>query len=100
MEAGRHPSIPVRDGFIPNSTELGSGEWRSLVILTGPNMGGKSTLLRQVGLHVILAHIGCRLPAISARLSPVDRVFTRIGAGDDILAGESTFFQVPICRLI
>lgn len=57
-------------------------------------MGGKSTLLRQLGLHVIMAHIGCRLPAASAKLSPVDRVFTRIGAGDDILAGESTFFQV------
>jgi len=94
IELGRHPCIPIAgSGYIPNTTELGTDNWRSLVLLTGPNMGGKSTLLRQIGLNVIMAHAGCRVPAKSARLTPVDRVFTRIGANDDILAGESTFFQ-------
>lgn len=89
---GRHPCITVADGFIPNDTQLGTDTKSSLILLTGPNMGGKSTLMRQLGLIVILAHTGSRVPASACRLVPVDRIFTRIGASDDIIAGESTFF--------
>jgi DNA mismatch repair ATPase MutS len=63
-----------------------------MLLLTGPNMGGKSTLLRQTCLIVILAQLGCRVPADSCRLTPVDRIFTRVGASDRILSGQSTFF--------
>lgn len=62
------------------------------MLLTGPNMGGKSTILRQTCVLVILAHLGCYLPASSCQLTPVDRIFTRIGASDKILAGQSTFY--------
>ncbi|XP_048477916.1 probable DNA mismatch repair protein Msh6 [Plutella xylostella] len=86
---GRHPCIPVND-FIPNDTELGVEE-TSLMLLTGPNMGGKSTLMRQVGLLTVLAHLGSYVPAQHCRLSAVDRIFTRLGANDDILSGQSTF---------
>lgn len=63
-----------------------------IMLLTGPNMGGKSTILRQTCIAVIMAQMGCYVPAKSARLSPVDRIFTRIGANDNIMAGQSTFF--------
>ncbi|CAH8589301.1 unnamed protein product [Heterobilharzia americana] len=63
----------------------------SVVLVTGPNMGGKSTLMRQAALLVILAHLGCRIPAKSCRLTPVDRIFSRLGASDKMLSGESTF---------
>jgi DNA mismatch repair protein MSH6 len=62
------------------------------MLLSGPNMGGKSTLLRQTCLIVIMAQMGCKVPATSARLTPVDRIFTRVGASDRIMAGQSTFF--------
>ena len=62
------------------------------LLLTGPNMGGKSTLLRQTCLIVILAQMGCKVPADSCIMTPVDRIFTRVGASDRILAGQSTFF--------
>merc|ERR1712113_722854 len=79
--------------FIPNDTVLGCKENKAnFVIVTGPNMGGKSTLLRQTCLAVILAQIGCYVPAESLQMTPVDRVFTRIGASDRILEGKSTFF--------
>ena len=61
-----------------------------LLLVTGPNMGGKSTLLRQACLTVLMAHLGCWVPAEACRLSPVDRVFTRVGANDAIMAGLST----------
>ncbi|PSN56585.1 hypothetical protein C0J52_01554 [Blattella germanica] len=81
------------EGFIPNDTSIGCGENEaSLVLVTGPNMGGKSTLMRQVGLLVVMAHMGCHVPAASMQLTPVDRIFTRLGANDDIMAGESTFY--------
>ncbi|KAJ1893190.1 DNA mismatch repair protein msh6, partial [Coemansia sp. S17] len=63
----------------------------SMILLTGPNMGGKSTLLRQLCLGVILAQLGCYVPAESATILPVDRLFTRIGARDNLLVGRSTF---------
>jgi DNA mismatch repair protein MSH6 len=63
-----------------------------LLLLSGPNMGGKSTLLRQTCLISVLAQIGCKVPADSCRLTPVDRIFTRVGASDRILSGMSTFF--------
>eukprot|EP00484_Ammonia_sp_Unknown_P025880 CAMPEP_0197038874 /NCGR_PEP_ID=MMETSP1384-20130603/15754_1 /TAXON_ID=29189 /ORGANISM="Ammonia sp." /LENGTH=1325 /DNA_ID=CAMNT_0042469375 /DNA_START=37 /DNA_END=4014 /DNA_ORIENTATION=- len=78
--------------FIPNDTVLGCAENdANFVMVTGPNMGGKSTLLRQTCIAVILAHIGCYVPCGSMRLTPVDRIFTRVGANDRILAGQSTF---------
>lgn len=89
----RHPCLsldPTR-AFIPNDTELG-GKAPHFLLLTGPNMGGKSTLLRQVCLATVLAQMGAWVPAESFSLVPVDRLFVRMGARDNILAGESTFF--------
>lgn len=82
----------MENGFIPNDIKLASDSFKNLVLLTGPNMGGKSTLMRQLGLIVIMAQMGLRVPAESCKMVPVDRIFTRIGAKDDILAGESTFY--------
>ncbi|XP_039760055.1 probable DNA mismatch repair protein Msh6 isoform X3 [Pararge aegeria] len=87
---GRHPCIPIVNDFIPNDTQLGVDNAR-LLLLTGPNMGGKSTLMRQVGLLTVLAHLGSYVPAQECSLSLVDRIFTRLGASDDILSGQSTF---------
>ncbi|ETW01726.1 hypothetical protein H310_06332 [Aphanomyces invadans] len=89
---GRHPSLAstVTD-FIPNDTHLGNGRG-SMMLLSGPNMGGKSTLLRQTCTLVLMAQIGCFVPAEKCRLTPVDRIFTRLGASDRILAGQSTLF--------
>jgi DNA mismatch repair protein MutS len=75
--------------FVPNDTEL--TEQRRMLIITGPNMGGKSTYMRQAALIVLLAHAGSWVPAEAAILGPVDRIFTRIGAGDDLTRGRSTF---------
>ncbi|KAK0081399.1 hypothetical protein PV325_012235 [Microctonus aethiopoides] len=90
IKDGRHPCI-ISEKFVPNDTMLGTDDVAPLVIVTGPNMGGKSTLMRQVGLLTIMAHIGCHIPADSCKLSLVDRIFTRLGAGDDILTCRSTF---------
>ncbi|RKP38593.1 muts domain V-domain-containing protein [Dimargaris cristalligena] len=93
----RHPCVTETAGsdFIPNDTILGGDSpdtaQPSMILLTGPNAGGKSTLLRQTCLAVIMAQLGCYVPARRCRLSPVDRIFTRIGAHDDILRGQSTF---------
>ncbi len=89
-----HPCVALYDDrtYIPNDTVLGTAENESnFVIATGPNMGGKSTLLRQTCVAVILAQIGCFVPCAEMRLTPVDRIFTRVGANDRILAGQSTF---------
>lgn len=90
--AGRHPVVetvmPASD-FIPNDLQL--GEDAPIAIVTGPNMAGKSTVLRQTGLIQIMAQIGSFVPATSARLGLCDRVFTRVGASDNLLAGQSTF---------
>lgn len=90
IKDGKHPCI-LSDNFIPNDTLIAKDGSASVIILTGPNMGGKSTLMRQVGLLTIMAQIGCHVPASSCHLTLVDRIFTRLGANDDILAGQSTF---------
>lgn len=85
----RHPClIKYCDNFIPNDFKNES----QLCLLTGPNMGGKSTLMRQIGLLTIMAHLGSYIPAEQCTLTPVDRIFTRIGASDRITEGESTFY--------
>jgi DNA mismatch repair protein MutS len=90
---GRHPvieQIPGADRFVPNDTLLDGGPNR-LVIITGPNMAGKSTYIRQVALIVIMAQLGSYVPAAAAEIGVADRVFTRVGAGDDLTRGRSTF---------
>ena len=90
---GRHPVVEQMRSdtlFVPNDTYLGSSENR-VAIITGPNMAGKSTYMRQVALIVLMAQIGSFVPARAARLGVVDRIFTRIGASDDLSAGQSTF---------
>lgn len=96
IEAGRHPVIEAlssqisgKPAFTPNDSEL--TPTRQLLMITGPNMGGKSTYMRQTALIVLLAHIGAFVPATRARIGPIDRIFTRIGAGDDLASGRSTF---------
>ena len=90
---GRHPVVermPLADGFVPNDVRLDLDENR-LLIITGPNMAGKSTYIRQVALIVILAQMGSFVPAAEARIGVIDRVFTRIGAADSLARGQSTF---------
>jgi len=91
IDAGRHPVVEqmTHDAFIANPTVL--TEQRKMLIITGPNMGGKSTYMRQTALIVLLAHIGCFVPADAAQIGLVDRIFTRIGASDDLASGRSTF---------
>jgi DNA mismatch repair protein MutS len=90
---GRHPVMEavLRTHFVPNDLHLRTEEHR-FILLTGPNMGGKSTYLRQTALLTIMAQIGSFVPAKSAKLGIVDRIFTRIGAGDDLASGQSTFY--------
>jgi DNA mismatch repair protein MutS len=90
---GRHPVVellPESGRFVPNDTRLDT-DGNQLLIITGPNMAGKSTYIRQVALIVIMAQMGCFVPAAEAEIGVVDRVFTRVGAGDDIARGRSTF---------
>ncbi|MBP9095890.1 MAG: DNA mismatch repair protein MutS, partial [Ignavibacteria bacterium] len=91
---GRHPVIerllPAGEKYISNDTSVDTTE-NQILILTGPNMSGKSSYLRQVGLIVLLAQIGCFVPAKSAKIGLVDKIFTRVGASDNIAKGESTF---------
>ena len=91
IEQGRHPVVEqVQDRpFVPNDCVLHPD--RRMQIITGPNMGGKSTYMRQVALIVLLAHAGSYVPAARAQIGPIDRVFSRIGAGDDLTRGRSTF---------
>ncbi len=91
IESGRHPVIEQvsQTPFIANPVTL--NPTRKMLIVTGPNMGGKSTYMRQVALITLMAHIGCYVPAQSAVIGPVDRIFTRIGAADDLASGRSTF---------
>ena len=90
---GRHPVLDqnlAEEKFVPNDTEL-DGEKMRLAIITGPNMAGKSTYIRQVALIVLMAQIGSFVPAASAEIGLVDRIFTRVGANDDLSRGQSTF---------
>ena len=90
IEAGRHPVVESRiEQFISNDCRLSPA--RQLLLVTGPNMGGKSTYMRQVALIALMAHTGSFVPAKAARLGPLDQIFTRIGAADDLAAGASTF---------
>ncbi|SFS01615.1 DNA mismatch repair protein MutS [Dyella sp. OK004] len=91
IERGRHPVVEkVRaEPFEPNDVKLDDA--RRMLVITGPNMGGKSTYMRQNALIVLLAHIGSYVPASRAEIGPIDRIFTRIGAGDDLSRGQSTF---------
>ncbi len=92
IRGGRHPVVETmmpREEFIPNDLHL--DEERRVMILTGPNMAGKSTVLRQAGLIVLLAQIGSFVPARTARVGIVDRIFTRVGASDNLVRGQSTF---------
>jgi DNA mismatch repair protein MutS len=92
IRAGRHPVVETmmpREDFIPNDITLAEDGW--IVVLTGPNMAGKSTVLRQVGLIQLLAQIGSFVPADAARLPVTDRIFTRVGASDNLARGQSTF---------
>jgi DNA mismatch repair protein MutS len=91
IQGGRHPVVErfVAAPFVPNDLRLDSG--RRMLIITGPNMGGKSTFMRQAALIALLAHVGSYVPAERAVLGPLDRIFTRIGAADDLAGGRSTF---------
>lgn len=88
---GRHPVIEIASSkpFVPNSVVLNPKQ--RMLVITGPNMGGKSTYMRQIALIVLLAHVGSFVPAKKATIGPVDRIFTRIGASDDLASGRSTF---------
>jgi DNA mismatch repair protein MutS len=91
IEGGRHPVVEHCSSapFVPNDVAL--HQQRRMLIITGPNMGGKSTYMRQTALITVLAHIGSYVPAAAARFGPLDRIFTRIGAADDLAGGRSTF---------
>ena len=91
IEGGRHPVVErTEDAFVPNDADLPRG---SVAVITGPNMSGKSTYMRQVALTVVLAQTGSFVPAQAARIPVVSRVFTRVGASDDIAGGQSTFMR-------
>jgi len=93
ISEGRHPIVEVllnANEFTPNDTLLDGGD-NKIMLITGPNMSGKSVYMRQVALTVIMAHLGCFVPAKTANIPLIDKIFTRVGAGDDILAGRSTF---------
>jgi DNA mismatch repair protein MutS len=93
IENGRHPVVEAQNSelkFVPNNTFLDNDENRMLII-TGPNMAGKSTYMRQVALITLMAQIGCFVPASKAEIGVVDRIFTRVGASDDLASGQSTF---------
>lgn len=91
IEAGRHPVIEnlLQERFVANDLHLKPSQ--NILLITGPNMGGKSTYMRQTALIVLLAHVGSFVPANSVTLGPIDRIFTRIGASDDLASGRSTF---------
>ncbi len=91
IAGGRHLVVEqvMDEPFVPNDIEL--DDERRMLVITGPNMGGKSTYMRQTALIVLLAHIGSFVPATAARIGPFDRIFTRIGASDDLASGRSTF---------
>ena len=103
IKEGRHPVVERSlgpGGFVPNDTAL-DGAARRVAIITGPNMAGKSTYMRQVALIVLMAQMGSFVPAAEAVIGVIDRIFTRVGAGDDLTAGQSTFMvEMNECRTI
>lgn len=93
IEGGRHPVVermPLKEAFVPNDVDLDT-ESNQLLIITGPNMAGKSTFMRQVALTTLMAQLGSFVPADKAHIGVVDRIFTRVGASDNLAKGESTF---------
>ena len=93
IDDGRHPiveQLPDAEPFVPNSTRLNTTT-DQIMLITGPNMAGKSTYIRQVATIAVMAHMGSFVPAASMRVGVIDRIFTRIGAGDDLARGRSTF---------
>jgi DNA mismatch repair protein MutS len=95
IEEGRHPVVEMmagREGFVANDCVMDPDE-QQILILTGPNMAGKSTYLRQVALIALLAQMGSFVPATRAEIGVFDRLFTRIGASDNLAGGESTFMS-------
>ncbi|KUG04824.1 dna mismatch repair protein mutS [hydrocarbon metagenome] len=93
IKSGRHPVVErnlTETRFVPNDTRIGAND-KSFAIITGPNMGGKSTYMRQIALLVLMAQMGSFIPAASASIGLVDKIFTRVGASDDLVAGYSTF---------
>lgn len=91
IEAGRHPVVEHHQETPFVANDLNLHDQRRMLIITGPNMGGKSTYMRQIALITLLAYIGSYIPAKTARIGPIDRIFTRIGAADDLASGRSTF---------
>ena len=91
IKGGRHPVVEqlISDTFVANDSQLTAQQ--RMLLITGPNMGGKSTYMRQTALIVLLAHVGSFVPAEAACIGPIDRIFTRIGAADDLAGGRSTF---------
>ncbi len=94
IEQGRHPVLEQQGGFVPNDILLDNK--KNFLLITGPNMGGKSTYLRTTALISILAQSGSFVPASKAKVGLVDRVFTRVGASDDLRRGRSTFMMEMI----
>ena len=94
LSQARHPVLEVQQGFVPNDVVM--DDKRRFLLITGPNMGGKSTYLRTVALVSILAQAGSFVPAEKARLGLIDRIFTRVGASDDLRRGRSTFMMEMI----
>ena len=94
LEGARHPVLETQSGFVPNDVAM--NKKRSFLLITGPNMGGKSTYLRTVALVTVLAQAGCFVPAKQAKVGLVDRIFTRVGASDDLKRGRSTFMMEMI----
>ena len=94
IKGGRHPvieqNLPLGEDYITNDVYL-DGDTQQVIIITGPNMAGKSALLRQTGLIVLMAQMGCFVPATEAKIGVVDKIFTRVGASDNLSSGESTF---------
>lgn len=94
LNDARHPVLETQQGFVPNDVSI--DKKRSFLLITGPNMGGKSTYLRTVALATVLAQSGCFVPAQNAKIGLVDRIFTRVGASDDLKRGRSTFMMEMI----
>jgi DNA mismatch repair protein MutS len=94
LEDARHPVLEVQHGYVPNDVSMNTK--RQFLLITGPNMGGKSTYLRTVALISVLAQAGCFVPAKQAKIGIVDRIFTRVGASDDLKRGRSTFMMEMI----